>query len=541
MYLNRKADVMHLIKVNQARLHTLFLILLFSLFINDTSCSFADSKRPDKGSITFGAKENPSKGAADEIGSFKTVFADVAEKVVPTVVSVIPTKIDTIVFYKNPFYHFFGDPFFNDDPFNFFFGNPRRGERRRQEPPVQKQERRQQGLGSGVIVSQDGYILTNFHVVSGADEINVKLNDGREFEAEIIGSDSLSDVAVLQIKGDVDDLPVAYLGDSDKLRPGDWTIAIGNPFSLTSTVTVGIVSALGRNISGGLAYQNFIQTDAAINPGNSGGALVNIEGELIGINTMIYTRSGGYMGIGFAIPVNMARRIMEDLIYKGEVVRGWIGVTIQDVDPATRNALDLKDRKGVLVGDVFEDQPADKAGIKPGDIILSIDGKEVATANQLRNVVASIQPGEKVPVVIFRNGQEKKLKLTVRVRDEGKIQKLSKADDTDIPEKKKEKMHKKLGIKVANVTAEMRQKYGINRKTVGVVVTEVDPKYHDARRALKEGDVIQRIKVSGSNFVSVSNTKEFEQATRHLKEGDSVMFLIKRNGNNFFVAFKIKK
>ncbi|MCP4711199.1 MAG: trypsin-like serine protease, partial [Planctomycetes bacterium] len=256
-------------------------------------------------------------------------------------------------------------------PFDEFFGNPRRRQQQPQQPQKRQEERRTSGVGSGVIVSKDGYILTNYHVVGEADEITIETYDEREFEAEIIGVDSLSDVAVIKIKEKVNDLPVAYLGDSKNLRPGDWVMAVGNPFNLSSTVTTGIVSALGRQTAGITMYQNFIQTDAAINPGNSGGALVNIEGELIGINTMIFTRSGGYMGIGFAIPINMAKTIMEQLIYKGQVSRGWLGVQIGDIDHNMKDALGLKNRKGVLINDVFDGQPAKKAGIKIGDVILS--------------------------------------------------------------------------------------------------------------------------------------------------------------------------
>ena len=294
-------------------------------------------------------------------------------------------------------------------------------------------------------------------------------------------------------------------------------------------------------MSGGHAYQNFIQTDAAINPGNSGGALVNIDGELIGINTMIYTKSGGYMGIGFAIPINMAHRIMEDLIYHGEVERGWIGVSIQDIDPATREALDFGDRKGVLIGDVYKGQPAEKAGIERGDIVMKIDGREVGTTNQLRNVVASIKPGKKVLVNVFRRGKEIELKLKVAHRDEKKIEKLSDTEKDDISKSSKEQLHRKLGIKVSNLTADVREKYNIKKLLKGVVVTEIDPKYHDARSGIREGDVITELKASGKESKQINDVKDFQVATKSLKQGDSVMLSIQRNGSSFFAAFKIKK
>jgi serine protease Do len=514
------------------------LSLLVAIGILGCDFSFAkDIKHPPKGSVQFGSQQNPASGTADKMGSFKTVFADIAQKVVPTVVSVIPTKIDTVVFQRNPFYNFFGDQGMEDDPFSFFFGPPRQQQRRSQ-PQVEKQERREQGLGSGVIVSKDGYILTNFHVVSGADEIAVKLNDGREFAAKVVGSDSLSDVAVLKIEGKFDSIPVAYLGDSDKLRPGDWVIAIGNPFSLTSTVTSGIVSALGRSM-GGPGYQNFIQTDAAINPGNSGGALVNIEGELIGINTMIYTRSGGYMGIGFAIPIGMAKRIMEDLIYRGEVVRGWIGVSIQDIDPATREALDLGNTRGVLIADVQKGQPAEKAGIKRGDIVLSINDKEMVTVNDLRNSIAAISPDTKVPVVVLRNGKKVDLKLTIGQRDEKTVAEMTTGEKE--PEAK-EQPQKKLGITTANLTSEIRQKYEIaDDVRDGVVVVEAGQSAGDGRTGLRPGDVIVQLKVRGKEFSTVKSVNEFQKLTRDLKKGDTIMLLVYRGGNSFYTAFKLRE
>lgn len=521
--------------INYSAISLLLFFISFSVI--DSNCIFAESKHPPKGSVTFGAEKNPTNYSDNFLGSFKNIFADVAENVVPSVVSVIPTKIDTIVFNSNPFYNFFNDPFFENDPFEHFFNTPRKHHK---QPEIRKEERRQKGLGSGVIVSSKGHILTNYHVVAGADEIEVKLNDGRVFEAEIIGNDSLSDVAVIKIKSKVSNLPVAYLGNSDHLRPGEWVIAIGNPFSLTSTVTAGIVSAIGRHVNDGNSYQNFIQTDAAINPGNSGGALVNIDGELIGINTMIYTKSGGYMGIGFAIPINMAQRIMEDLIYHGEVERGWIGVAIQDIDPVTRDALNFGDRKGVLIADVYKGQPADKAGIKQGDILMTIDGKEVGTSNQLRNVVAAIKPGKTVDVFIFREGNELSLRMKVAHRDQDKIEKLSQSESKDITEGSKEKLVKKLGIEVANITNNLREKYGINQNTNGVIVINVDPKFHDARTNIKEGDIIKKIHKSGGITFNINNIIDFEKAVKSINKGDSVMLSIQRNNSSFFVAFKYK-
>jgi serine protease Do len=494
------------------------------------SCSFAESDRPSRDAVEFGAKKQPEVNIPPALQSFSTVFADIAEKVVPTVVQVIPTKIDTVIFSNNPFYQFFGDQFGMED----FFGMPRN---RRGAPPVEKKEYRQQSLGSGVIVSKDGYILTNYHVVKGADEIEIKTSDKRSFQATIVGSDSLTDVAVVKIKEKVNDLPVAYLGNSDNLRPGDWALAIGNPFSLSSSVTMGIISALGRTASNDAnAYQNFIQTDAAINPGNSGGALVNIRGELIGINTMIYTQSGGYMGIGFAIPINMAQKIMEDLIFDGKVSRGWLGVMIQELDQPTREAFGLDNSaQGVLIGDVFPDQPAAKAGILRGDIVTSVDGKMVTNPNELRNAVAAIHPGKKVPIDLLRGDKKMTVHVTLSGRDKSQIaEKDSKASDAGESDNS-EDVSKKLGIRVSPLTSEFKSNLGIKSDIKGVVITGFEEKSISAQEGLQENDIIIEV-----NRKPVTSIKEFKTAAKDLKAGDSVLLLIQRGENTFFKAFKIK-
>jgi len=494
-----------------------------------STCSFAESKRPGRGAINFSTTK-PDVKTPPHFESFKTIFADLADKVVPTVVQVIPTKIDTVVFSNNPFYQFFGDQYGFED----FFGQP---QQRRQAPPVEKREQRQQGLGSGVIVSKDGYILTNFHVVAGADEIEIKTSDNRSFQAEIIGADSLSDVAVVKIKEKINDLPVAYLGDSDKLRPGDWAVAVGNPFSLSSSVTLGIVSALGRTASNDAnAYQNFIQTDAAINPGNSGGALVNIDGELIGINTMIYSRSGGYMGIGFAIPINMARKIMEDLIYDGKVSRGWLGVMIQELDQTTREAFGLdKDIKGVLLGDVFKDQPADKAGLQRGDIVTAVNGKATTNTNELRNQVAAISPGKKVPVDIIRKGVQKTLNVTLTGRDAAQKSESADGNDESASTKDSTDTAEKLGIKAGTITADIRKQLNIDKSVSGVVILDVAPGSQAEQEGFAQSDIIVEI-----NRTPIESIKDFKTSLKKAKKGDSVLFLIQRDGNTFFRAFKLR-
>jgi serine protease Do len=516
---------------------TTFLVLIFSIFIVDCRFSFAEGKRPEKGSITFGAKEKPNIKTTPEFQSFKTIFADLADKVVPAVVSVIPTQIDTVIFNNNPFYQFFGDDEFGS-PFDQFFGMPHRGQNfKKQQPqqPQKKQFRRQQGLGSGVIVSKDGYILTNFHVVHGADEIEIRTSDKRTFSAEIVGVDSLSDVAVLRIKGQAKDLTVAYLGDSDKLRVGEWVMAVGNPFALTSTVTQGIVSALGRrDDKNPTQYQNYIQTDAAINPGNSGGALVNLDGELIGINTMIYTTSGGFMGIGMAIPINMAKRVMEDIIYHGKVTRGWLGVQIQDVNDAMRSALGLGVRKGVLISDVFKGQPADKAGIKRGDVVLSIDGKPVETSNDLKNTVAVIEPGKKVLVVVFRGGRETTVTVVLNERDESSVGKMAAGGGKSSSEGGVDTAGA-LGLSVSNLTDKTRQQFNLEENITGVVVTEVDQSSQAAGEGVQPGDVIVEL-----NRQQISSVKDFAKIAKGIKPESAVLLLIRRGESTLYLAFTLR-
>jgi serine protease Do len=324
--------------------------------------------------------------------TFRYEFANVAEKVCPAIVS-IQTEISA------------KSQNFRDD-FNQFFGVPK------------QRSGKQQGQGSGVIVSHSGQILTNSHVIEDASQITVMLSDKREFKAKIVGADKQTDIAVLQLEGDVKKLPVAKLGNSDALRVGEWVIAIGNPFGLSQTVTKGIVSAKGVHNTGITNYENFIQTDAAINPGNSGGGLFNLSGDLIGINTAILSRSGGFQGIGFAIPVNLAKSVMDDLLSGGKVSRGWLGANIQEIDQNLAKALKLSSAKGAFIGDVVENSPAEKGGLKVGDVVRSVSGKIIENANDLRNMVAMLRPGEVAEFEVLRDGKTIKLKVTIALKDE---------------------------------------------------------------------------------------------------------------------------
>jgi len=333
-----------------------------------------------------------------EPGGIGAAFVEVAQATKPAVVNISTTKV--IRYREEPLSPFFEDPFFRR-----FFGQDFFREFRF------PRERREQSLGSGVIVSPDGYIITNNHVVEKASEIRVLLGDKREFKGRVVATDPRTDVAVVKIPGD--HLPTIPWGDSDKLRVGEWVLAIGNPFGLNQTVTAGIISATGRANVGIADYEDFIQTDAAINPGNSGGALVNVRGELIGINTAIFSRSGGYMGIGFAIPSNMAREVMEALLKKGKVVRGWLGVQIQSVTPELARKFGQKTPQGALVAAVSDKSPAQKGGIRRGDIILEFAGKKIEDPEHLRKEVAHTEPGRRVPVKVWRGGCEVTLQVEI--------------------------------------------------------------------------------------------------------------------------------
>ena len=401
------------------------------------------------------------------------------------------------------------DEFFGDEFFNKFF-----------EFQVPENDPGQQGMGSGVIVSADGYILTNNHVVEGADEISVVLYNDKKFEAELVGNDPKSDLAVVKIKSA--DLVPARLGDSDKLKVGKWVVAVGNPFNLDQTITAGIVSAKGRSNVGITDYEDFIQTDAAINPGNSGGPLVNLYGEVIGINTAIFSRSGGYMGIGFAIPINMAREIMNSLIKDGQVVRGFIGVMIQKLDEDLAKSFKYEGTSGALVSEVSADSPAAKAGIKDGDILVEFNGQPINDPSQLRNVVGKTRPEEDVECKIFRDGKYKT--LTVRV---GKLESEEALKAVD-----QEKASTEFGLDVAEVTAEIAERYKL-KKGEGVIVKFVEPGSAAQLNGIKPGDVIVSI-----NGEKTNSTAEFSQVMKSANFKEGVRLAIRRSNGQFFLFLK---
>jgi serine protease Do len=442
-----------------------------------------------------------SASTVSEIPMVPANFSDLAEKVRPGVVN-----IQVVKKVKNVGFGIRGNPFGDRNPFGDFFGPFFEGN-----PP---REFKQQGVGSGFIMSRDGYILTNNHVVDDADQIKVKLSNGKEYEGKVVGRDPKTDLALVRIEGATDLHPL-MLGNSEDLKVGSWVVAVGSPFGLEQTVTAGIVSAKGRVIGSG-PYDNFIQTDASINPGNSGGPLINLKGEVVGINTAIIA-SG--QGIGFAIPINMAKEIAPQLQEKGHVTRGWLGVSIQGMTPEIAKSLGLKEKKGALVAQVVPGSPAEKAGIEQGDVIVEFDGKDVSDSTDLPRIVASTPVGKSVTVKLSRDG--KVTDRQVKLGEMEEKREVAKADPSS---------QKSLGIAVQNLTPEITKELGV-KKNSGVVVTRVEPGSPAADAGIRTGDVIQEV-----NRKPVKNVEDFAQKVEKVKDKDNVLLLIQRGQNNLFAA-----
>jgi Do/DeqQ family serine protease len=411
-----------------------------------------------------------------------------------------------------------------DDFFQQFFGgrnNPFEGQQRQARRP------RQTALGSGVVVTSDGYILTNNHVIDSADDVSVDLTDGRTLKAKIVGSDKASDLALLKVEGT--NFRSLTLGDSDAVKVGDVVLAVGNPLNVGQTVTMGIISAKGRSTGvGDGSYEDFLQTDAPINHGNSGGALVNMKGELVGINSQIVSVSDGNIGIGFAIPANMARHVMTDLRTSGKVTRAQLGVTVQTVSPDLADSLGLKDARGVVVSSVAPGSAAEKAGLKRGDVITALNGQAVRDMNTLRNHVADAGPGSIADLKIVRDGAEKDVKVTLDTADTRRAGRDSEQGESDGASKDDRAA---LGIAVAPLTPELAGQLGVKGDTKGVVVRDVDP---DGRAAdvLRPGDVIQEV-----NRHSVDSVDALRSAIRQTAD-KTVLLLIHRQGSDLFVTIK---
>jgi serine protease Do len=454
-----------------------------------------------KGYVPFAAP-NVSKQMIET----SRAFSEIASSVSPAVVNISTTKVvrrDVTPFFDDPFFDFF-------NPFRDF------------RVPKKWKE---QSLGSGVIVSSEGYIITNNHVIEQADEIRVTLLDKRSFRARIIGADPKTDVAVVKI--DAKNLPVARWGDSDALEVGEFVLAIGNPFGLSHTVTMGIISAVGRANVGIADYEDFIQTDAAINPGNSGGPLVNIKGELIGINTAIFSKSGGYQGIGFAVPSNMVRLVMDQLEKKGKVTRGWLGVTIQELTPDLSQKFGLRSSNGALVGDVAKGSPAEKAGIKRGDIILALNGKKVKDVGSLRNMVAGSRVGSEIEVSVLRGEKEYTVKVvTVELpKDVAETVPGSAPDDSEA--------EGLAGLSIMDLTKEIARQLGLHRDEKGVVVIRVEPGSTAEDAGIRKGDVIEEM-----DRKRVARVDDYNKIVAGIRAGDTVLLFINRSGKKFYVTIR---
>ena len=427
-------------------------------------------------------------------------FKDLAEKVRPSVVNI--STVSTIKMGGDPL----SDQFFNDDFYQRFFGVP-------------KQQMKRQSLGSGFIVSPDGYILTNNHVVDKADEITVKLYNQKEFKAKVIGTDKDTDLAVIKINAE--NLPPILMGDSDRIDVGDWVLAVGSPFGLEQTVTQGIISAKGRIIGAG-PYDDFLQTDAAINPGNSGGPLINMNGEVIGINTAISSTSGGYEGVGFAMPINIAKKTYSDILNSGRAIRGWLGVVIQEMTPEL--AKHFRAKEGVLVSQVYAGSPAESGGIKRGDVIVSIDSKPVKKYRELQSIIAGEAVGKTVEIKAVRDGEEKIFNVKIAERNMDKI--MSRQKET-----LKQEAKKNLGIEAGDITPEEESQYGLSSAS-GVIVTQVAQGSAAETAGVMSGDIIHEM-----NGRAVNNLEDFNAASSKAAKGSQVVLLIERGNTMVYLAF----
>jgi serine protease Do len=447
------------------------------------------------------------------LNQFSAAFEAAADRVNPSVVPIFSEQVTTV---QDPFAG--GNDFFGDEFFKRFFGTP-------QSHGDQKQTVK--SLGSGVIVSDDGYILTNNHVVDGAEKLTVVLKDKQKYSAKVVGRDPQTDVAVIKI--DAHGLPAAALGNSDQVRVGQWVIAVGNPFQLLHTVTAGIISAKGRSSVNLADYEDFIQTDASINPGNSGGALADLDGNVIGINTAIFSPSGtgGNVGIGFAIPINMAKSVMHQLVAHGKVTRGYFGLLPQDITEPMAKAMGLEDTKGALVGDVTADGPADRAGIKRGDIITGLNGTTIENSTQLRNLVASLEPGTTAKVDVLRDGKALQLSISLGERPKDLA---SRGSQNEKPE---ESSDKRFGVSVTELTASAARSLGYQKQS-GVLVTAVTPGSAAEDAGLQKNDLIQEV-----NRKPIHSVSDFTRAMADAKGSDGIALLVRRGDMTFFAALQV--
>lgn len=478
---------------HRPRLGLLLILIVMAVMLPTWSCIAAEKS------------SRPVTTARD----LSNAFVEVAKKVQPSVVSIRSERTVTVSPGEG-----FGEDFFKGTPFEDFFkghgGSPGG-------PPV---KRKQVGEGSGVIVDPQGYILTNQHVVAGADKLTVRLSDGKEFKGTVRGTDPRTDLAVVHVEAK--ELPVATLGDSDKIQVGEWAIAIGSPFGLEETVTVGVISAKGRTGLGTGTYEDFLQTDASINPGNSGGPLCNIDGEVIGVNAMIIQPG---QGIGFAIPINLARKIMLELIKEGKVVRPWIGIGLQDLTPELMKAFNTEEKEGAVISQVYEGSPAEKADLKMGDIVVDIDGTKIKNSQDVVREVLKKEVGRKVQFVVIRDGKRVEFSITT-----AEMPKEFGERKTVQPEKKEW-----FGLRVSPLTPDMAAQLGLP-KAEGVVVESVEPGSAAQEAGLRKGDVILEV-----NRQKVRNEKDYRSAMERTKPGQGALFLVNRAGSTFFATLKEEK
>lgn len=450
--------------------------------------------------------ESAENRSIASLKDFNDSIVEIAEKTNPAVVTITTKRTEEVQVVN---------------PFSQFFGNPRgQGETR---------ERVQRGLGSGVIVSEEGYILTNNHVIDNTDEIRVRFFNGNEVTAKLIGTDPETDIAVLQIEAD--NIPTVELGDSDQLKVGSLVLAIGSPLheSLAHTVSFGIVSARGRSLSGLTQYGDYIQTDAAINPGNSGGALIDVNGQLVGINSAIASRSGGNEGIGFAIPINLAERIMNDLIEDGEISRGYLGMVMGgEVDQTMAKALGLDNVRGVIVSRVEEDSPAEKAGLQEQDVIIGLNGKEIRNWDSFRTAIASKKPGDVIELEVMRDQKEITLEVELGERPEEQMASLNPGNTED--------MEQRLGFSVQTLTENIKNQLGISNETEGVIVRGLNEASRAYERGLRNNDVITSVKRTGIDSAS----EFYEEIEKAIEAGDEVLLLtVLRDNLKQYVAFEL--
>ncbi|HSZ20082.1 MAG TPA: DegQ family serine endoprotease [Candidatus Acidoferrum sp.] len=451
-------------------------------------------------------------------GPSRTGFAPVVKAVLPDVVNISTSKV-VKASAQNQFDMPDEMPPFFQQFFGQQFGPNRQFGPNSDNRPMKPRDQREDSLGSGVIVSPDGYILTNNHVIDGATDVRVTFADKRQLKATVVGADPKTDIAVLKVEGS--GFPAITIGDSSKVQVGDYALAVGDPFGVGQTVTMGIISALNRGNLGIEDYEDFIQTDAPINPGNSGGALVNDRGELVGINTAILSHgSGGNEGIGFAIPINMARNVMSQILDHGKVNRAYLGIMVQDITPGISKAMNLKDMKGVLVGDVSPNGPASRSGVQRGDVILEVNGKPMEDSRELRNSISMMNPDSTVKLKLLRNGNPSDVSVKLGDLPSDKEQAKTEEGSSD----------KALdGVTVDNLDAQSVRQLGLPAATTGVVVTDISPSSPLASAGLRRGDVIQEV-----NHQPVRNVTQFEEAIH--KAGNNPLLLVNRQGSTLFLA-----